>query len=199
MFAYKRRKGESAYESKRSIIDVRVHHQFDNQPACGFDIAVCKLGEDLGASQYTSKHFSNAPLVFDHFRGYVSPAQLTEGMIVEVAGYPAEKEGRFLAHSGPIKELKEKPGGGCVISYEVDTTAGMSGSGISLLDNNLVQNHPNLAEMRRSYDDCNSNHQIKKIIIGIHTGTHPNGKVNYGTLITPAIDNWIIEKCDEMQ
>jgi len=55
-------------------------------------------------------------------------------MKVEVGGYPGEKGGKYFASSGPIKSFKENEGGGCVISYDVDTTPGMSGCAISLMD-----------------------------------------------------------------
>jgi len=46
-----------------------VHGSYNNDANCGFDIAVCKLGESFGGSNFNTTYFSNAPLVFDDFQG----------------------------------------------------------------------------------------------------------------------------------
>lgn len=74
-------------------------------------------------------------------------------MKVEVAGYPGEKGGKFFASSGPIKSILEQEGGGCVISYDVDTTSGMSGSAISLMDQQVIENYPDLAATKKRHED----------------------------------------------
>ena len=76
---------------------------------------------------------------------------------------------------------------------------GLPGCTISLQDSEFVKNHPSLPEIQRNHDDCDDEHDIKKIVIGIHTGTDSIGMVHYGTLITPAIKDWINAACDEME
>jgi len=71
LIAFKRRNGGDVYESKRCVVASRVHEGYNSHPNCGFDIAVCKLSEDLGESNYNRNYFSFAPLVFDNFRGSV--------------------------------------------------------------------------------------------------------------------------------
>jgi len=69
LIAFRRRNGGDVYESKFCVVASRVHEGYNSHPNCGFDIAVCKLSEDLGESNYNRNYFCFAPLVFDHFRG----------------------------------------------------------------------------------------------------------------------------------
>lgn len=119
--------------------------------------------------------------------------------MVEVAGYPGEKQCYFYAFSGRVKEVRATPLGGYVVMYDVDTTECMAGSAIHLVESDLVQSHQTFADMQRSYTQRGDNHNLKKMVIGIHTGTSESEACNYGTLITPEISRWINNNCYAMQ
>jgi len=111
---------------------------------------------------------------FDSFPGFIEPKKLAKGKMVQVAGFPGEecKVTYMYEHTGPIEKVEPQPNGGCIITYHVDATPGVSGSKISLIDEDLVRSNSRYAELNRKYESAGEPHDIRKMTIGVHTGTN---------------------------
>lgn len=153
--------------------DIFVHKKYNGDPCCGYDIAVAPIVK--------IPHEKSTPLGFeeedDIFWGFASPKSINVGLKVEVAGFPGDKEGWSYYHSGKIKGVKKTDLGGWILFYDTDTTPGNSGSDIHIIDESWIKKH--------------SSSGWKKKTIGVHTGHDEGTGLNYGTLITPSLLEWI--------
>ena len=57
--AYSMRKGFATYALKSKITSCVVHPDYDGTPHCGYDIALCLLGEELGSKNHTIENYSD--------------------------------------------------------------------------------------------------------------------------------------------
>jgi len=132
-------------------------------------------------------------MTFDSFPAFIEPNKLTKGKMVQVAGFPAEncKVTYMYEHTGPIEKVEPKSNGGCIIYYHVDMTPGNSGSRISLINEDLVKSNQRYDELSRKYESAGKPHDIRKMTIGVATGTDWGKKLNFGMLITPEINAWM--------
>jgi len=168
---------------------VRVHHLHNDNPASGFDIAVCKVTKKLGPSKISrlrKPHFCSAARLDAHF-GHFDFKQIKPGLSIEIAGYPADKDKRGYpyAQTGVIKKVSKTKRGGHVIWHNVDTTPGNSGSPIFVTDKSFLQ----------TLRICNKRkEEVDRVIVGVHTGTCVVSGMNYGTLITPELMKWMAGK-----
>jgi len=160
-----------------------VHPKYNDDPACGFDIAVAQLRP--------VDHVNNGTINFKTFADTIwhcaDPKSLKAGTKIQIAGYPGEMKGYPYYHSGEIKDVKEQTGGGWTLFYDVDSSPGMSGSPIKVTDKEWLKEHLSVKQKKED---------ITKMIIGIHTGHDNTVMLNYGTLITPALSKWITTNKD---
>jgi len=54
IIVYTDRKGVDTYTSKEEITKFKFHPNYDFNPGCGFDIAICKVGRNFGSNNYTA-------------------------------------------------------------------------------------------------------------------------------------------------
>jgi len=179
-YGYKSRSGESAWHSlwELDMQKVRIHPKFNGDPACGFDIALCPV---------TKKPHANSGKVLAKWNSdagwkAAEPKSLKVGMKIELVGYPGDKNGHSYYSSGEIKAIKRQPGDGWVLYYNADSTPGMSGSFIQIIDDDWV--NENIPDASRKLG-------VKKIIIGVHTGHDDTVMLNFGTLLTPTLRKWM--------
>ena len=93
--------------------------------------------------------------------------------------------GIFPVHQGNICKIIKKDSGGHLITYDVDTTPGTSGSVVNLLDNEFVQKCRNEIYCPQGLSSS------LKMAIGIHTGYDSKTNCNFGTLISQPVNEWI--------
>jgi len=103
---------------------------------------------------------------------------IKRGMAVELAGYPGEKKGWPYTHTGRVIDITKTKLGGHILWYDADATPGNSGSCVMITDKDFIKS-------------ISKKVGIKKVIVGVHTGHDPVVNLNYGTLITPSIGEWI--------
>jgi len=180
-FIYKARQGE-----KRSRVTYqgnnkkcRVHPNYNGQPDCGFDIGVIPVVLDSKAEDISKEVWNTK--VSDDWRDVVwkavDPESIKKGMAVELAGFPGEKEGWPHTHTGRVVDVTKTKLGGHLIWYDCDATPGNSGSCVMITDEDFVKTL--MLKNRR------------KVIVGVHTGHDSVEKLNYGTLLTPTLQEWI--------
>jgi len=175
-YAYCSRFGENKWQylAELNMEHVKVHPNYDGNPACGFDIGVvpCKT------IPHPNNRKVHASKVKDSLYRFVDPESIKVGMKIELCGYPGEKEGYPYYSQGVIKGIKKKKDVGVVLYYDTDSTPGMSGSEIMMVDKQWIN------------DNINSE-RVKKVTIGVHTGHDHTVMLNYGTLLTPTLKDWM--------
>jgi len=176
---YQARYGSSRLTS--GLVDMRnvtPHPKFDGHPENGYDIGIFRAARGK-QHQDTENTYGDMKTIEKDVILHYATANLKKGMTLEIAGYPLEKRGYPHTHGGTIEEIK-KTKRGSFIWYNADTTKGNSGSSIVVTDQSYVRSVTN-------------NPKIKKIIIGVHSGSDTSGlnQLNYGTLITEEIYGWI--------
>jgi len=181
-FVYTMRQGEKKWAllKKIRLNGILVHPKFNGEPYSGFDIGVAPVV--LEDHKYSRG--CNFDRKEDVAWGAVQPESIEVGLEIEVAGFPGEKKGYPYFHHGKIRAIKPTKQGGWLIFYDVDTTPGNSGSDINVIDKIWVQNWH-----RKRRRKCNKS----KMCIGVHTGHCDGSRLNYGTLITPAIAKWFMK------
>jgi len=177
---YKARNGEDSYvasgmTNKKEILP---HPKYDGYNEHGWDIGIFRVGELKKGKFSQITHGPMNTINDDVMLHWANEKLLTKGMAVEIAGYPGEKKGYPYKHKGTIEDIKMTEYGSYLIWYNADTTLGNSGSSIMVTDQNFVKS---VAERPG----------IKKIIIGVHSGYDNISKLNYGTLITEGVYDWI--------
>jgi len=174
--------GRNGEEDWRTLFQLhmdksRIHPKFNDDDAGGFDIGVCPM------TKVKNGTLPEVALFSDCAWGCAKPESLKAGMKIELAGYPAEKEkkGYQYISAGEIVKVKHSKYGGWVLYHDADTTKGMSGTPIRIVDKDWLEDNLTSSQKKRGK---------KKKTIGIHTG-HDVSNVNHGTLITPELYNWI--------
>ena len=61
---------------KLKISEVKFHPKYNGLPDCGYDIAICKVAEELPGKNATNATYSNAKELADHFSGPIEPEDL---------------------------------------------------------------------------------------------------------------------------
>jgi len=182
-FIHKSRQGE-----KRSRIifqannkKYRIHPNYNGHPDCGFDIGIIPVIKGSEVETKTREIWDQK--LSDDWNDvvwhYADPDSIKKGMAVELAGFPAEKEGWPYTHKGTVADVTKTKLGGHLIWYDCDATPGNSGSCVMITDEDYVKTVGAKRIGRR------------KVIIGVHTGHDRAENLNYGTLITPKINEWI--------
>merc|ERR1719192_115929 len=127
------RQGEKAWYQlyKLDNENKRIHNKYNGQPTCGFDIAVCAYSE--------VNHEYSGQIKFEGFKNNLcwcsaKPETLEVGYKIEVVGYPGDKDLWPYYQRGEITDVKKKNEGGWILYYDIDTTPGMSGSPIMIVD-----------------------------------------------------------------
>jgi len=178
--AYDGRQGIDVYKAKYPVTEVYVHPLYNGSPKCGFDIAVCVLGQQIASSKYDQDHFTFEDV--EHFKfddGWkaVDPAEVEEqGIMVEIVGYPGEKDSDVYQHQASTAGILKTKLGGYILKHHVDTTPGNSGSSIMVVDAAWLQR---------------VGARMSKATVAVHTGSDQVNRVNYGTLITKELSTWI--------
>jgi len=109
---------------------------------------------------------------------WATPDKIEKGMSVELACFLGEMQGWPHTHTGKVVDVTKTELGGYILWYDVEATPGNSGSCVMITDKDFV---------RRT----DGRSKIKKVIVAVHTGHSAVDKLNYGTLITPTIGEWI--------
>jgi len=109
---------------------------------------------------------------------WATPDKIEKGMSVELAGFPGEMQGWPHTHTGKVVDVTKTELGGYILWYDVEATPGNSGSCVMITDKDFV---------RRT----DGRSKIKKVIVAVHTGHSAVDNLNYGTLITTTIAEWI--------
>jgi len=181
-YAYRKRQGLDEWDEEYEI-DVKnafIHPNYDGNTESGFDIACSPLllkspkkrGVNLNKS--TMKYGTRK---IDYMWWYIKPHWKVKGLKIEVVGYPGELKGYPYYHKGQIVKSLMTKAGGWLIYYDVDCTPGNSGSPIYVTDQTWI----------KQYYPGN----VEKIAIGIHVGHDHLAGLNFGTLLTKAMFNWI--------
>jgi len=187
IFIYKARQGEK----KARIIfsgnseKMRFHPKYNGHPNCGFDIAIVpvikgkeEVDIDMTQKVWSPRRSANrVDVVWDS----INPDSIKEGMTVELAGFPGEKEGWPYTHTGKVRYVTKTDFGGHLIWYDCDATPGNSGSCVMITDKDFLETVG--AEKIGA----------RKVIVAVHTGYDEIEHLNYGTLITADIFEWIRE------
>jgi len=182
-YVYDARNGKDKWCGLYNLVakGIRIHRKYNSDPSCGFDIAVCPVV--MKDHVNSDKDFFNG-IVEDGTWGSAEPKSLKIGMKLEMVGYPAEKKNGYpYYHFGEIRGVKKQSSGGWVLFYSIDSTPGMSGSPIRIIDEGwLKENLPIEDKIKGS---------VKNMAIAVHTGHDNTVMLNYGTLITPKLKKWI--------
>merc|ERR1719192_2149002 len=168
---------------KLDMKSIRFPAEYNGAASSGFDIALCAYSDE---KHPYNRRIKDDGWKKDIFWGAIDPKDIEVGYKIEVGGYPAEKDGWAHYHRGEITDIKKQDKGGWIVFYNIDSTPGMSGSPIKIVDERFLSK--SLSERERKLG-------FKKIIVGIHTGHDISEGLNYGTLITPAIRKWMHSKC----
>merc|ERR550534_1199594 len=160
---------------------MRIHPKWNGQPDCGFDIGLIAAGKTVEEPNNSASLWNLGKLgdkFFDVVWYHAKPEEIKKGMSVELAGFPGEKEGWPHTHTGKVVDLTKTPQGGHILWYDADATRGNSGSCVMITDKEFI----------KSVDHRG---HIKKVIVAVHTGHCSGDNLNYGTLITSSIWEWI--------
>jgi len=181
---YRARHGKDTYVESRKVDkgEVLWYHKYDGYHEHGWDIGIFRAGKLKQGKFSQNTHGSMKTIKDDVMLHWANEDLLKKGMAVEIAGYPGEKNGYAYTHVGKIKEIRKTDKGSHLIWYSADTTKGNSGSCIMVTDQNFVKSVTKRPE-------------IKRIIIGVHSGYDDIEQLNYGTLITGAVYDWITSTC----
>jgi len=187
-YIYKARQGVKTWTARYRGDDknIRVHPKYNGNPDCGFDIGLISIMKTISQPELLKTSVwgydnLNSDLYQDVICYHVNPDQIKKGMIVELAGFPGEKRGWPHTQRGKVVDVTKTELGGHMLWYDVDATPGNSGSCLMIIDKDYVKSvHPN--------------GKIKKVVVGVHAGHCAAENLNYGTLITPSIGEWI-DKC----
>jgi len=106
-------------------------------------------------------------------------------MKVEIAGYPTCKIGHPYTHNGQISDISGTKQGGHLIWYDADSTIGNSGSCIMVTDEDFVKS-------------VTKEPGIRKVIVAVHAGYDEVANLNFGTLITESVHDWLIKEKKEI-
>jgi len=163
--------------------NIKVHPNYDGDPACGFDFAVApvKIIDHPHSGKVSESKVRDSTCTF------VNPRSVKVGMKIELCGYPGEKGGYPYYSQGIIKGIKRKKQDGIVLYYDMDSTPGMSGSQIMMVDEEWIKDNVRLTEDKG----------IKKFVIGIHTGHDNTVMLNFGTLCTLSLFHWMNGTAEE--
>jgi len=180
---YEGRQGHDAWIQlwKLDTVKSNVHPMYAGKIDSGFDIGIARL-EKKDHKLNGEVKIDDKSIVDDCDLAVVDPKNIQSGMKVEIAGYPGDDKfmGYPFTHSGKIVDIVNKPDGGCLVYYNVDTTVGNSGACIMVTDESYIEKY-------------STKPGIRKLIIGVHNG-HSDGEYNYGSLITPSIFKWMSRK-----
>jgi len=177
---YRARQGIDCYLNRGKVDpnEIITHPNYDGNPACGFDIGMFSVVKAISEKANVNTHGTLNSVKNDVIRHYANPQTLRKGMSVEIAGYPIKKGGHPYKLEGKIEATTKTALGGYLIWYDVEGTSFNPGSSIMVTDKNFVKSATN-------------NPAIKKVIIGVHAGQDDVVGLNYGTLITKPIHDWI--------
>jgi len=178
-YAYTSRNGENKWQSLWEVDEknIKIHPKYSGDPCSGFDFAIAPV-EYIPHPNSGKVSF---PKVKDSGYMCVSPENLRIGLKIELVGYPGEKKGHPYYSKGQIKAIKNKSEDGWIMYYNADSTPGMSGSEILMVDEGWINEHI-----------TNANESgIKKVTIGVHTGHDHTVMLNFGTLMTPTLERWM--------
>jgi len=153
-----------------------VHPKYDGQSDCGFDLGIILFTE---IPVFTAE---KREVKEDKSLHWMNPKDVSEGMTVEVSGYPGEKNGYPYTHEGEILCVRQSDLGGWVLYYKADTTPGNSGSPIYLTDKEYLKKHGKSG--------------VDKLLIGVHTGHDDANTINFGTMLTRSIQRWLSKEFD---
>jgi len=177
---YRARQGIDSYliSGKVDHNEIITHPKYDGNPACGFDIGMFALGKFKWDKSINDTLGSMKSVKNDVIRHYSSSQKLKKGMSVEIVGYPIKKGGHPYTLEGKIETTTKTALGGYLVWYNVDCTICNSGSCIMVTDETFVKS-------------VTKNPDIKKVLIGVHAGQDDVVGLNYGTLITKSLNDWI--------
>jgi len=182
---HKARQGEGEKRSTEVLLgddkNVCIHPKYNGQPDCGFDIGLIPAGKTISEPDNSASLWSLENMgdnFFDVVWCHANPDNIKKGMSVELAGFPGEKHGWPHTHKGKVVDVTKTPLGGHILWYDADATPGNSGSCVMITDKDFI----------KSVDDRGN---IKKVIVAVHTGHCVAENLNYGTLITSSIWEWI--------
>jgi len=178
---YKARNGWKSYVAgwKLNRRGILVHPKYNGYHHHGWDIGIFRVGKLKKKGKFNHKtHGSMKTIDDDVMLHWANADVLKKGMAVEIAGYPGKKGGYPYKHEGKIEDITRTDTGSFQIWYDADATYGNSGSSIMVIDKNFVKS-------------VTKRPGIKKIIIGFHSGGDHISGLNYGTLITRKVYDWI--------
>jgi len=176
-YMYQTRQGEDAWNQlwKLKMNKVRVHPKHNDDPASGFDVAICPIVRETHVFDGWVGH---SKIIGDVLWSSADPTKIKVGYEIEVGGYPEEKIGYPHYQRGKVEGIKKTEEGEYLVFYDADTTPGTSGSPIRIVD-------------ERFLDELDQKNGIKKITIGVHTGHSAFDNLNFGTLMTPELVKWV--------
>jgi len=180
LYSYQMRQGEKSWKTCFSIDEksIDVHPNHNGMPNSGYDIAICRRTKIVSQQPGWTREKKWKKMKIDCEWGWADPSTLKKGMNVEISGYPGEKDGWPYTHTGEIVAVRKTRFGGHILWHNVDCTMGNSGSPILISDEDWIKQQKHGPE-------------TTKIIIGIHTGQCLYDGLNYGTLITKSLWDWI--------
>jgi len=162
--------------------NVYIHPKYNGYPDCGFDIGILPFMENVGRRS-SSKSVDNGAgvdttgwhdvLLFD---GKVD--SIEKGMTVEVAGYPSKRGSSQESDNGKIIDVRRTKQGGYLLWYKASIKPVQPGSCIMITDSNFIKQYANTSG-------------AEKVIVGLHSGYDAVAELNYGTMITPNIIEWM--------
>lgn len=179
---YKMRQGENSWKVCSSLDEksITIHPKYNGHPDCGYDFALCRTLKTKSRNVNTDS-FIDCKTRNDTVWARCIPSTIKKGMSLEIAGYPGEKKGHPYTHTGEVFAVTKTEGGCHLVWYDIDCTIGNCGSPIMITDKDWIQQFAN-------------RFGATKAVIGIHTGQDRIMGLNYGTLITPSLFQWITEK-----
>lgn len=124
---------------------------------------------------------------------------------LEITGYPAEFGSEQHTASGKLVSVDKGTVGNYLLQYKVDTSPGCSGTNVMLTDERWQRDQlqkdleeQKLERLKRAREDEQDHLHIPciKRCIAVHTGANDVDECNFGTLITPEIQQWIRHTLD---
>lgn len=182
---YQARQGDKYISvSKGSLWKTLVHPKYNGYGDSGYDIAIVpgKYQKVMPTDNATYLDRTAIPHYtedkwFDVEWQCFDKSQIWKGLEIEVAGYPGQMKGWPYTHTGKVVKVTDTKQGGVLIWHDADTTKGNSGSPIMATDPAFVAKY--------------ATHGAKKIVIGVHTSGGHKVKVNFGSLMTTELWEWI--------